>query len=402
MKPLGWILLLLVLCYPPLGLAQGGSIYSSFGFGDRFFEHSAAAMAMGNVSIAVPSVTRIASQNPALWSLGPSTRLETGYIFRQFVKQQADRSIAHNNGKVQGIGLLIPTRHFLRTAVTLGIRPYTTVNFYTSTQQSAGSDGESATIESLGSGGLSQLFIGSSFFPLPNLAIGAALVYTFGKIERSITITFPSGNYRNSFWRHTDRFSSLGAKIGIYYSGISPWYVGVFTELLGTATISRQQQYGTGRLPDTTFDVQFTTPMPLTAGIGIARQLGHWLIGIDAVWQDYRAVQYDLHPDAAYQTGYSIRLGGRWQMPRRHLKLSDPESWSYFLGLQWNQLPIQVRQVPISSVAASLGAQIPVNSQTFLSVALVAGRRGTFDYRLVQDWFFNIAFTFSVGERWFQ
>ena len=68
MKNRLWILPLLVLCFPQMGLAQGGSIYSSFGFGDRFFEHSAAAAAMGSVSIALPSTTRIASQNPALWS----------------------------------------------------------------------------------------------------------------------------------------------------------------------------------------------------------------------------------------------------------------------------------------------------------------------------------------------
>ena len=402
MKNRLWILPLLVLCFPQMGLAQGGSIYSSFGFGDRFFEHSAAAAAMGSVSIALPSTTRIASQNPALWSSVPSTRLETGYLFRQFVKQQADRSIAHNNGKVQGIGLLIPTRSSLRTAVALGIRPYTTVNFYTSLQQSAGPDEATATIESLGTGGLSQLFIGTSFVPLPNLAVGAALVYTFGKIERSITISFPSGNYRNSFWRHTDWFSSPGAKIGIYYGGLASWHFGAFVELPGTATVSQQQQYGTGRLPDTTFETRITTPLPLTAGIGIAHQWGHWLIGIDGVWQDYRSVRYNLHPEATYQTGYSIRLGGRWHMSRRHPKLSDLSSWYYFVGLRWDQLSIQVRQTAISSIAASLGMQIPVNAQTFLSVALIAGRRGTLSNHLVQDWFFNIAFTFSVGERWFQ
>ena len=94
MKHQMWLLVLLVLFFPRMGIAQGGSIYSSFGFGDRFFEHSAAAVAMGSVSIALPSATRIASQNPALWSSVPSTRLEAGYVFRQFVKQQADRSIA--------------------------------------------------------------------------------------------------------------------------------------------------------------------------------------------------------------------------------------------------------------------------------------------------------------------
>ncbi len=402
MKHQMWLLVLLVLFFPRMGIAQGGSIYSSFGFGDRFFEHSAAAVAMGSVSIALPSATRIASQNPALWSSVPSTRLEAGYVFRQFVKQQADRSIAHNNGKVQGIGLLVPTRNDLHTAVALGIRPYTTVNFYTSLRQSDGSDEAIATIESLGTGGLSQLFIGSSFVPLPNLAVGAALVYTFGKIERSITITFPSGNYRNSFWRRTDWFSSPGAKIGIHYGGLASWHFGAFVELLGTATISQQQQYGTGRLSDTTFDVQLTTPMPLTAGIGIAYRWGHWLLGIDAVWQDYRSVRYNLHPEAAYQTGYSIRLGGRWHMSRRHPKLSDLGSWYYFVGLRWDQLPIQIRQTSIASIAASLGFQIPVNAQTFLSIAMVAGRRGTLNNQLVQDWFFNLAFTVSVGERWFQ
>ncbi len=395
-----WAIALLVLLVPLMLWAQGGAIYSSFAFGDRFFTHSAATAAMGGTAIAVPLRTRVASQNPALWSSVPYTQMETGYQFRQFLNQQGDRSIAHNNGQVEGFGLILATRNASRWSVALGLRPYSTLNFYTRREQEV--PDAVATITTLGTGGLSQLFLGTSLEVLPHLAVGATLSYTFGKLQRTITTTFTGGTYRNSFWVHTDWFSSVGGKGGVYYDGIANWYFGAFVEMLGEAKIRQRQEYGTGRLPDTTLETEIRSPMPYAVGFGVAWQLGHWLFGLDAALEDYRQVQYGgTHPAVAYAQGYRVHLGAQWHIARRHPALNDLESWRYFLGVQWQQLPFHVRGHSIAVMAASFGTQIPINARTFLSVALTGGRRGTLADALVQDWFFTLQVTFTIAERWF-
>lgn len=383
--------------------SQGGSLYSIYGFGDPLYTHSAASDAMGTTEIAIPIGNRIATVNPALWSSIDNIRVESGYLFRQFIILSDRKSVAHNNGRLQGVRVAIPSITPSRFTISFGIQPTTLVNYYIETTEQVSED-DIATISYLGLGGLSEAYFGSSFrVPDLNITLGGGITYTFGKISRTVQTTFPSTQYQSSFRITTDWFSSIGGMFGLFYTGISPLLIGAAVHLPSQASVTRTIQYGTGRLPDTTVNDAFTTPLPYLIGIGASYHKGNWTIGADFKLLNASAARYNAVPATAeYSTGSILSFGTRWQQSKYPPRLTDIRSWTFFGGIHWEKNPVKIRNNTVNKIAGSTGVEIPVNPRTVLTTAITVGHRSSAGATLVQDWFFNLSFTLSVGELWFR
>ena len=110
--------------------SQGGSNYTAFGVGDIYQTVDAAYMGVGGTCIAYPSAHGINPMNPALWTNVTSTRLQAGYLFNQHVVDQNKSQLLQNNGKVSGIQALFAVDTSMGLCLTMGIVPYTMVNYY--------------------------------------------------------------------------------------------------------------------------------------------------------------------------------------------------------------------------------------------------------------------------------
>jgi hypothetical protein len=390
--------------------AQGGSNYSAFGIGDIRYNAGAAYDAIGGTSIAVPAPRGINLINPAAWAFAQSTRLQVGYRFNQNLITDSETSTAQNNGKIDGILGIFSIDTTRGISASFGIQPYSSVNYLSATNFSVEADTSVKGKRELGgSGGLSTAYLGGSYIPFKDLAIGASIFAVFGTITSTTRTSIITQNYSNSTNERKDGLRGAGARFGAIYSVTPDFRLGAsaafFSDLDVTSTLTYYSSTTSANIlnPDTAFVSKSTLSIPAEFGIGASFLTGKFLFSADAQMQDF-------------SNGFSYRTQGTQTSFRRALRLSAGISRlgnmragsSYFdkvtygIGGGFQQLYYEVKGEAIDEMYGSFGLQMPIAGAAELDAAITGGTRGTINAGLVNELFMRLSFSVSIGETWFR
>lgn len=386
--------------------AQGGSNYTLFGIGDLRNTLGATYDGLGGTQIAVPSDYAINLANPAAWGIVKTTRLQGGFRFNQQSVSNSQATTGQNNGKLEGIATLFSIDTTLGVAASLGFFPFSSINYSLTTPTSVLAKGNTINgeIDASGKGGISAGYIGGAFKIVDNLSFGFSGVGLFGKSSSVVqTILFATDAF-SSVNQRNDDFTGYGVKSGLLYSPMSNLLLGAtfssYSALHGTSQIRYSTLSSSQLASDTSFEQDFSTPMPTSFGLGASYKSGKFLFALDAEMQDFSSMNYR-GGRATFRSAQRLSFGiSRLATFSPGTAFGDRIAFN--LGGGYQQLYYTINGIGINEYFGSFGMQIPLGAGAMLDGAATIGTRGNTTNGLVQELFGRFSVTVGIGETWFK
>jgi hypothetical protein len=403
-----------------LGQGYTFSPYSRYGMGDIEHRGFGRNTAMGGTGIALRSNEHLNDLNPASYSAMDSSSFffETGLkgFYQDLSTIDNNASFSDINFEFFAIGFPIARWG----AATIGIRPAsgTGYNFAnTSEDEKLGSISQ----EAYGTGSITRAYAGFSVNPLKFLSVGFHFSYLFGNLTSINSINYLNHPSALSYGRRqnihvNDVFFDFGLQaaipinekssitLGATFSPKTP-LKGYSEELVARGTkveIEGELFVDSDTLLYNKRDFSDNAlKLPLSYGFGVAYNIKNKL----TVSADYLTNGWDdiSFPDEFSKTTTRTRYAlGVEYIPNDRNPKSYVSRVRYRLGAHKLNDYLVINNYQLEDFGISFGAGFPLKrSKTSLNVAFEFGQRGTTDYGLVKEKYFNVYLNITLHEFWF-
>ncbi|MBT8261799.1 MAG: outer membrane protein transport protein [Bacteroidia bacterium] len=393
-----------------LAQAQEGTVspYSFYGIGTLKFKGTAENRAMGGISVYADSI-HLSIQNPAgvaglrlvNYSAGVSHKYET-------IKTEVESQKASTTS-IDYLALGIPMGKF---GASFGLIPLTSVGYNLRTQDA----GITTTYQ--GSGGLNKAFFALAYQLTPKLSIGVDANYNFGNIENTAERREDNIQYGTSEFNKSDLLG-FNFNIGAIYKTMINESLSLISSLTytpetdltseNTRVISTFLVLPSGAISArderdiNVGDTEFTFPSQYTVGLGIGKEK-KWFIGgeytnLKTSNLTNRSFDIDF---VTFTDSSKFRVGG-FYIPNYN---AIGKYWNrvvYRGGVRFEETGININGEGINEFGISFGVGLPVGRLfSNINLGFEIGRRGTTDFGLVQENFFNTFISLSLNDRWFE
>jgi hypothetical protein len=393
---------------PLFAFAQGGSNYSGIGLGNINYYGTSAYAGMGGTNIATPIENGINLRNPAMWSQATNSRLQLGYRFTQNYISNEENSLFQNNGNFSGFTTLFSIDTSLGISASLGLVPYSRVNYFTASQFSITEDDITVDgkTEYQGRGGINSFYLGASTKIIENLYVGGSAFILFGNLQSQVdNLVF--GNVSN-FAFDTRVLSEayltgVGFKTGLYYELPKGFSVGAFYERAGNVSVEdstlyyRPSSIGISEYETSSFDIE----IPDMYGIGASLKTGKFLLAADFAMQDFSNFTFKPGANTTFDNSMYINVGVM-RFGNKDFSADFADKITYKFGASYKDLYYRILDEDINDLSLSLGMAIPVPRTMVFDVGLTFGMRGTTSNGLVREYYGQLNIDVSIGELWFK
>tara|TARA_R110002050_G_scaffold191041_1_gene325781 strand:- start:126 stop:1364 length:1239 start_codon:yes stop_codon:yes gene_type:complete len=392
-----------------VAVAQEGttSPYSFYGIGTLKFRGTVENRSMAGLGIFSDSI-HINLQNPASYSSLRLVNFSVGASHKVSTQKNENNSQTTSTTSLDYISMGIPMGKF---GMGFGVIPYTAVgyDFY--------SEVPDGLTEYTGSGGLNKAYLSLGYQITPEFSLGVDANYNFGKIENTATTQKSDVQYGTRAFNRSD-IAGFSFNLGALYrtmitenlelTGSVTYTPGTdFTSenyrRIGTVSITPVGILTVDERDIAVADTEFTFPSQFSIGAGIGKPK-HWAIGGEYTNQqtsnfNNRAFNID---NVTYTNASKFRVGG-FYIPNYNSFGNYFQRVVYRAGARFEQTGLNVNGHDINEFGISFGVGMPVG-RLFSNVNLgfEIGKRGTTDFGLIQENFFNTLFSFSLNDRWFE
>lgn len=393
-----------------IALAQEGTVspYSYYGIGALKFKGTAENRSMGGISILSDSI-HLNLQNPAAiadlrlvnFTVGASHKYETLNTTGEQQKATAT--------SLDYIAIGIPMGKF---GASFGIIPLTSVGY-----QIESSNGDNVTQYS-GTGGLNKVFFNLGYKLTDDLNVGVDVNYNFGSIENN-TYTLQTDIQFGTQEFLRSELAGFSYNFGANYKTMLTDNLQLSTAFAYTLesdfTSKNQKEIGTiqelpldGSRPIDLRDIDventdFTFPSKYTLGAGVGKPK-NWFVGLEYTRQktsnlNNRTVEIN---NQNFEDASSFKLGG-YYIPNYNSVGNFWKRSVYRAGMRFEETGIVLNGQKITEFGISFGVGLPVGKLfSNANIGFEVGRRGTKDFGLVQENFFNTFLSLSLNDRWFE
>ncbi|WP_313114065.1 hypothetical protein [Aequorivita sediminis] len=390
-------------------LAQEGttSPYSFYGIGSLKFRGTAENRSMGGIGVFTDSI-HINLQNPAGYAGLRLVNFSVGASHKA-QKQKSDTGSQNTSStSLDYLAMGIPMGKF---GMGFGLLPYTAVgyDFY--------SEVPDGLTEYSGSGGLNKVFLSLAYQVTPEFSLGVDTNYNFGKIENTATTQKSNLQYGTQIYNSSDllgfsfNFGALYKKMitdeleltgSVTYSPGTSFNSENFRRI-GTVNISPVGIIPVDEREVAVAETDFTFPSQLTLGAGLSKPK-YWGIGVEYTNQQTsnfsnRTFTID---QVTYKNASKFKLGG-YYIPNYNSFGNYFDRVVYRAGARFEQTGLAVNGQDINEFGISFGLGLPVGRLfSNMNLGFEIGKRGTTDFGLIQENFFNTYLSFSLNDRWFE
>lgn len=412
------ILFLLLLLSSGLlhGQNQIISPYSRFGVGDLRENNNAWNFSMGYTGIAFRSPGHVNYQNPASYAAFDSSSFvfEGGMTLNSLQLTTNYQKISRNYGSLGYLSFGFPVTRWWKTSLSLF--PVSDVGYNIALVEERDDVGMVMRWYT-GEGGINRFNWGNGFRIGNNLSLGINASYLFGNMDRGSALVFPdSVTMLNSMVNYTitisDLYFDFGAQYRFHLNKDVNLIAGITfapkTQVNAKAgTLARTFMLGSDDsriIRDTIYqseDTRGSIVFPLSLGGGVAFEKNdHWLIGLDAKWQQWKEFRAFGFSDSLVNS-FQISAGGEI-VPDINSYTNYLKRIRYRLGFQYNSTYLDLRGQHLDEFAFSVGFGLPFKySRTGLNLGMQIGTRGTTEANLIKETFVKFVIGFTIYEKWF-
>lgn len=389
--------------------SQNYSLYSRFGLGSIESSQSIRSAGMGGFGTADLVQDYVATSNPASWSSLTSTRFQFGTVLIGNSSEDAAVSNYATQAYFSGFSFGFPVSGKHGIGVSLGILPFSSVNYDMKISGTDSRIGSDYTQEAKGEGGLAKLYVGSSWKPFNDFRIGAALNYYFGKISYHNTVSFNDGSSLKTDFTKSHRMRGVGFDAGLitpelsgilgveevlpgFRLGFSMSYFNEFTSdslfAGGNSIVIDTLNYGAG-----------SARIPLKLSLGASLQLNRLMrVHIDLVTQPWSTYEANGLKDPYMQD--MMRVGGGFEY-RVKDRDRNFDSYIYRGSVFYEKTPLVINGQSITELGAAAGVSFSLSPESYFDLSLQYIRRGSTENGLVKENIFRLHAGMSLGEIWF-
>lgn len=415
-------LILLLLLSLAAGIASGqasvNSPYTRFGLGyivERGLDPR--SMAMGGLHYGLQINDHINTANPASYSaFDSSTFIFDAGVFGILTKLRT-ASLEQNGNYISLSHLLFgfPVTRWWKTS--LGVLPFSYVGYNVSNLIEVPDVGAAKYIYR-GSGGLNQVYWGNAFKIGKRLSVGFNLKYLFGTASRDKGVSFPDSiEIKNTYIKGSFTPSDIYGEIGLQYKTTfkKKYYLvagavfGPQVQIFAKGTYLATSNIGSigsvSLYPDTVEFIEgqegrFTMPIRTGAGVSVGSE-GHWLAGVDFMWQNWENYTYFGNSDSLNNI-WRITVGGEY-IPNSKALSSYFKTVHYRLGFHYGMTQFELKGKRLNEFGIAFGLGFPVRKlRSTINASLEAGKLGTTELGLIQENFLRFTIGVNVVESWFR
>ncbi len=385
--------------------------YSMFGLGEIRFNHFHQNLGMGGLNQAYRSNMSVNDVNPASYSAVDSTSFvfDATMVSHFYRQENSDISQYSDYISLANISVSFPITRWWGFGA--GVKPYSLMG-YTIREKDIHDLAGSVNYLYEGSGGLSQLFLGSSFKPLDDLSVGINASYVFGDINREYNVISDSGDvYRTNrlltnnaagwifgFGMQYELVFSNNRKltIGATYGG--PNEINVSSSEILRRRLPGMVGYDTIANNDLG-DKLIKLPRHYGAGV-FARFNQNWAAGLDYQWQNWNKFEMSRRNEN-FNNNYKIAAGVQFSPTAETYSLFFSRM-QYTAGFRYEQSHLTHNNEAINEFGISFGMFIPVRrALSGIKLGFEYSQRGSIDQNLMQEDFYRLNIGINIYERWF-
>ncbi len=405
------ILVIIVAFTAIVSNAQEGtaSPYSFYGIGIQKFKGTVENRSMGGLSILADSI-HLNLQNPAAFGELRLTTYTVGTSYDNFKISNETESSSGDNASLDYLAVGIPAGKF---GFGFGVIPVTSVGYRLNSI-----DADDAERQFTGTGGLNKVFLSAGVKVNKNLSVGLDFNYNFGNIENRTILRRPDIQFDTREITSTD-LSSFSLSLGVNFkkmitenlelqaSVVSTPSFGLTAEgtrELATIIVGNNGAEGVIDRQETELaerDIDLPAELKFGAGIGKPKQ---WFVGGEYVFTDSGGDtnQLFVQDNVDNERGSKYRLGG-YYIPNYNSLTSYFSRVVYRAGFRYEETGLTIDGTTIDEFGMSFGVGLPVGRLfSNANIGFEYGQRGTTDFGLVKEQFFNVSISLSLNDQWFR
>jgi len=391
--------------------SQSSSPYTRYGVGDLKYSFSARQQGMGQLGVSLLDKAHISTTNPASWADFNRTRIEFGLTYNGVSISNNRSSYFTAETEIEGFTFGFPVSSEYGVGIAMGLIPYSRISYQAvQNYQSTDTLISDYSISYEGKGGLSKLFIGSSYRLPFDFSIGATLDYYFGNLNYYSKITFKNENNYTADYNLAYRPTGFGTTLGFISSNINKLLNADFlSDLRLGGSINLVSQLNTDTILTTTSSILVDTiaqsrtkmELPLRINLGLSFILGkNYLVTIDYSSQNYNNFKIADRTNNNLRDAFKFSTGFEF-IPTQQLGMSFWERVNWRFGLSYEQTPYYFNNTGINQYSVFAGTTFPLGIDNSIDLAVQYSIRGTTENNLLKENFIKLNLGISFGELWF-
>jgi len=404
------ILVILIAAFTSITNSQSNSVYTRAGIGDLEYGYSAKMVGIGNIGTTQLDPDHLLTTNPASWSVLSRTRIEFGIGYRGALISDNQQSNYTSETEFKGVTFGIPISREYGVGAVMGLVPYSRISY--SAEKYYPKDDIIPAYKLLyeGKGGLSKIFIGSSFFLPLGFSAGLTLDYYFGNQDYSTTINFDDPRYISTKYEDIRRSTGFGTTLGLIssnlarefrISGITDLRIGFsynFVGNLDTDSIFTQTSLSlVDSITNTKADMQI--PARITGGISFVLE-EEYNFYLDLLFQPMSQYSFNSQSDGNLKDAIKYNANFEYK-PKRQAGMTTLEQIIWRFGLSYEQTQYTFNGQDINQYSVFGGLSYPLGIDNTIDFAVEYSNKGTTENNLLHENAIKIYLGLSFGELWF-
>ncbi|OUS20238.1 hypothetical protein A9Q93_01535 [Nonlabens dokdonensis] len=395
--------------------SRTSSPYSFFGLGQQTFKGTIENRSMGSMLTYADSV-HINLRNPAAYGNLRVTTYSLGAVHSETWASTESESDSYSATSIEYVSIGIPLGR--KAAFGFGLVPFNSVGY------EIGNVTETLYSRFTGTGSINRAYLGFGYKITPELSIGGEFRYNFGEETNSSSVAVAGVQFGTNEINETD-FSGASFNLGLHYQKM----INEKLEIQASAVYSPESDLNaknertlstfllttdlnenivSTRTPE--LDEQdLKLPSELTFGLTIGQPL-KWNAGVEYSTRGSSAITSRSFAPAGttFKDAASYRAGG-FYIPNYNSVTSYWDRVVYRGGIRYEELGLEisgdgVNSSDINEFGISFGLGLPIGKRTGFSNANIGfeiGQRGTEDFGLIRERFFNVSIGLSLNDVWF-
>lgn len=390
-------------------LGQNTSTYTRYGLGDILYSYSARTLSMGHSGSAILNNDHVEILNPASWSALNRTRIEFSFAYEGLKLSDPSQSKFYGDGIFKGFTFAFPVSQDYGIGVAMGIIPYSRLNYQVKEYVEDNSTGNYTT-DYQGKGGLSKIFLGSSYKLPVNLIIGATLEYYFGNIKYTSKVDFDDGSLFPSEYTLTYGPTGFGTTIGLISpdmsvlfdsSSITNMRLGFSTNIISKLNTDTTFTTTSSTIIDTLGVGSSEMKVPVRIGAGLYLELGKvYNFAVDYFYQPWSEFDLSGINNLNLSDVHKFSIGFEYK-PQR---IPGNTYWEQIIlraGLSYEMSQYKFKGHELTQYSAFTGFALPLSSDNMIDFGVEYSVRGTTEDNLLKENFVRLNLGITFGDIWF-